>query len=371
MRYILTLLFLLIYLFSFSQNEIKEDTLIENDKIIGYGKTQNGERIGTWYFPDLYSKKDYDLWTYVGDSTIMRQHFYDSTLLRLSYIKTDRKEGEYIIFKKDENSENKYIYNIFYFKNGKLNGYWYTFYPSQSIAQQEYYVNDTLQGKYYIYYENGMLKEQGEFKSGTYNNERKSYYPSGKLESIAFLKSVVEANYFHLVYYSDTNKGYYYSDIDPNAISIKVNDWKFYNEKGILIKEEFYDEGQLLKIVQYDDNGNLLKAEDFLHNWKPSINTHFIGGINEFNKVFRNKIKCPQNSKSNKTDINSIQFKIDIDEEGKIIDFNILTVIGLAKKMVEDVKEKIYLTSGKWRTFIKDDQKIRYEIHYNMKFDCN
>ena len=164
MHYILTILLSSLLLGSFtvfSQVEIiKNDTVYENGEIVGYGKIKNGERIGTWYFPDLYSKKDYELWTYVGDSIIMRQNFYDSTLLRLSYIKTDTKEGEYIIFKKDKKSENKYIYNIFYFKNGKINGYWYTFYPSQSIAQQEYYVNDTLQGKYYIYYENGMLKEE-------------------------------------------------------------------------------------------------------------------------------------------------------------------------------------------------------------------
>jgi antitoxin component YwqK of YwqJK toxin-antitoxin module len=83
--------------------------------------------------------------------------------------------------------------------------------------------------------EDGALKSQGQIKSGRKNGSWKFYYPNGKTES--------NGDFFF------KNKNY----------DLKVGLWKYFDETGILIKEEEFYKGGNDKKFKYNDRINLYK----------------------------------------------------------------------------------------------------------------
>lgn len=93
-------------------------------------------------------------------------------------------------------------------------------------------LHDTIGNMYYEYYSNGKLKLNGELKNGNRQGEWSAYYENGKLWSRGeYIDGKREG--LSTVYY-------------PNGVlkiegsyknNVPVGIWKFYDEKGKLLKE--------------------------------------------------------------------------------------------------------------------------------------
>ena len=87
-----------------------------------------------------------------------------------------------------------------------------TWYPNKQIQMSGEFKANKRDGKWIAYYENGNLWSEGFFKNGKSDGKRITHYENGK------------------VFY----EGYYKEDR-------RVGVWKFYDEKGALVKTVDYE----------------------------------------------------------------------------------------------------------------------------------
>ena len=86
-----------------------------------------------------------------------------------------------------------------------------TWYPKKKIQMTGEYRNNKRDGKWIYYYNNGNLWSEGFFKNGKSDGKRITHYENGKI--------------FYVGYYQEDRR---------------VGVWKFYDEKGTLVKSVDY-----------------------------------------------------------------------------------------------------------------------------------
>lgn len=92
-----------------------------------------------------------------------------------------------------------------YYKDGKPNGKWITFFPNGNIKSIENWKNGKLNGKYVIYQENGKKVMETNYLDGRDNGSYFLYHENGVLQVEGYFK-----------------------------MGVPIGTWKYYNSKGKL-----------------------------------------------------------------------------------------------------------------------------------------
>lgn len=149
--------------------------------------------------------------------------------------------GQYITFDKNEDT----IMNCLY-KNGMLNGYYKEYFQKSKVKISGEYSKGKKNGLWIEFYNNGTTKEKGNYLPVFYTLQYKDFiqfrfivfdqnnkiidtlnYTSQIKETINWLKQVTGVKM-------------------PYKMHLKEGIWKYWNEKGVLIKKEKYKKGKLI-----------------------------------------------------------------------------------------------------------------------------
>jgi antitoxin component YwqK of YwqJK toxin-antitoxin module len=144
----------------------------------------------------------------------------------------------------------KEVFNVN--SNHQLDGLLLEMYENGIIENFGVYVDNT--GFSYRYYENGRIKKYSQSKDSYLINYEVSFCSEGELYSEIFYDST---GYSVTGYHCNGNlraRGR-----NESAYIQQDGKWEYWNEKGILIKEEFWEKGILKETKEYDDEGNLKK----------------------------------------------------------------------------------------------------------------
>ena len=152
------------------------------------------------------------------------------------------------------------------------------YYDNGKKMVEENFLNGLLHGKHIEWDSSGNIKFEENLKYGLYDGKQTVYYETGKIMSVRFYKlnredstdsefypnGVLKVQGHYQYNDSDLNlipqyqtDSAFVMDSDNNIIGIKKMSstyykpknglWQYWDEKGILIKQEFYKDGQLLK----------------------------------------------------------------------------------------------------------------------------
>jgi hypothetical protein len=188
----------------------------------------------------------------VYDSTINRVdtfHYSSGKILCISSKKNDRKEGKEVWF-----YSNGKLWKIYQYKNDSLDGPWIEYYE----------IGGTM--KKYGTYKNGIPIEWKEFYLCNKIKTEGSYFDTEILTTITSndtiklcikdrkknIKEIKELNNtlidsIRTEFLLDKSSGIPF----PLERNIKNGIWKYWNEDGKLIKEEFFDKGNLINTKTY------------------------------------------------------------------------------------------------------------------------
>lgn len=203
------------------------------------------------------------------------------------------------------------------YKNGELDGKYFVYYDSKLIKNEAEYSNGKVQGSFKKYYSNGVLEQENKFvngkiKTATYYNAtaKKSaeaiYDDKEEMESYSYFDAD-EKKYFEEKYRSGELKtGLQYSNIDQKPVEInltkktfeiknldgsvrvtgefekgkKVNEWKFYNESGVLKEKNLYKKGKLNGVSQvYNKRGLLTKILNYVDDEVSGVYEGYENGV--------------------------------------------------------------------------------------------
>ncbi len=174
--------------------------------------------------------------------------------------KEGKRQGKWIFF----NDEYKNgISVIGFYKDGKKDGVWTTFYPNGNIKSIITYNNNKQDGIVKIYYEDGTLNEEGYWKVNKWIGEYKYYYPNGKLK-------------YH--WFFDTNgkrtgkQVYYYE----NGKKYLEGDWQDGKENGVL--KEYYANGNLKKVSNWASGKINGEVVEYAENGRIKMKTYYVNG---------------------------------------------------------------------------------------------
>jgi uncharacterized protein len=160
--------------------------------------------------------------SFYGDNKIEKIFIYDSLQRRrkvISYYKYGQIES---------------IYN---FLGDDLDGVSVSFYETGALRSYSLYKND--KGFCFEYYEAGRLKEHYQAISGTYVGYRATYCSNGVLYQETFYN---KPNYLSKGYHCDGSLRF-----EGNIVDFKEDGvWKYYNEKGKVIKKANYKNGLVI-----------------------------------------------------------------------------------------------------------------------------
>ena len=183
----------------------------------------------------------------------------------------------YHIFKKNDIKIKEYR-----LVNGKLDGTLKDYYDNgnpKAITEFRPYYNYNISyyaGIFKEFYESGKLKLEGKYEHADsiecvscfdlYLNKKttkaqsrskridlwKEYYENGQLKSIGLYNGIHETHYIH--YPKPTSKmgAGVFTPGDYSEEYLKDKSWKYFNDKGELIKDEFYYQGILCSVQEYD-----------------------------------------------------------------------------------------------------------------------
>lgn len=187
---VLTALLLLVFTFSFSQENQMDSSgkrhglwkgYHEKTKKLRYeGNFDHGKELGVFkYYADnkentLMATRDFSQ----GDGSCYTV-FYDTKKFKVSEGNLVNKKPEglwkYYHFESDK------IMNLENYKNGKLNGEKNVYYKNGQIAEKSYYKAGSLDGKYVKYAENGNLIEESNYVNGNLNGKVAYYDGEGNV----------------------------------------------------------------------------------------------------------------------------------------------------------------------------------------------
>ncbi len=133
-------------------------------------------------------------------------------------------------------AEGKYVDGTYrYFAKGAdkpYTGVLYAKYPNGNYQSYQDFQDGIGQGTWINYYENGNYKEIGTYQQNKVKGPIKKYHPNGKLAA--------EGNY--------------------REWRIRVGEWKYYDQKGNLIKTENYGKiGDFRDVEGYYQRGEISK----------------------------------------------------------------------------------------------------------------
>lgn len=131
---------------------------------------------------------------------------------------------------------------------------------------------DLLNGVHSVYYDNGNIKDYGYYKNNARSGEWRFFYSNGNVES----EGSYEDEYSKIIYdpasrnmvtlnrYLDTVRVELFTQkiydslrqavheewdiMFPLHLHKRIGVWKFYDEKGQLLRSEIYDKGKLIKV---------------------------------------------------------------------------------------------------------------------------
>jgi len=210
MKYSIIIVFVLIYLKGFSQNEISK-AMIEFDKQIS---SYNVSKIDTEYF----EKK-----------TIKNIFYYDAESVNrkvISYYETGELES---IFNRNE--------------HGNMNGLILEFFKSSKLKSHSVFNNGI--GITYDYYKDGRIKNYYQSSEIGYTGYSSSYCSEGELYSEIFHDSL---DYIQEGYHCNGNLRFKGRIINNE---LKEGKWEYWNKEGVLIKEETWDKGELIDTKEH------------------------------------------------------------------------------------------------------------------------
>ncbi len=145
------------------------------------------------------------------------------------------------------------------YKNGVREGIEKNFYANEELDSENQHINGVLNGIYKSYYKNGTLFEEGQRLDGLNTGNWNVYYPSGTLKNkYTFNKGELVDSYLE---YSPAGK--LFSDFTYRNNELIA--YKFFNEKGDIIKEARKKGGEFL-FEGYTPEGN--KTSEGLYNIK-------------------------------------------------------------------------------------------------------
>ena len=130
---------------------------------------------------------------------------------------------------------------MYYLNNYKLTGPYIKYYEEGQIMELKTYLLDVPIGKHLEYYPDGIIKISGEY---CFKEELVNKYDSRI--NIVQTEETLEVKTFYELY----------------QVEYKESTWKYFNPKGILIKEESFFCGKKNGEWKfYDDNGLLINTE--------------------------------------------------------------------------------------------------------------
>ena len=257
----------------FSQ-QFKIDTIYTDDaKIDGYGQINDSLRIGTWRF-SIYGDKSYKTITYIDSSKGIVKFFDDNDCyeqIQLNnravtnkIIKNNTfylKKYAEILVKHDYSwlyngwqviyYPNGVPYSEGYYKNGYRIGEWKIWYYNGYLGNKLNYNNyGNLDSVFISYYENGQMMFVGNYKDNARIGLWKEYYQNGILKSEGKFCEDISPIYVNYENVDSVQK--LFPELIQDTIFVnytldfKSGKWKYYNEAGILIREELYKNGKLI-----------------------------------------------------------------------------------------------------------------------------
>ncbi|MDR3340072.1 MAG: hypothetical protein LBT25_08310 [Candidatus Symbiothrix sp.] len=163
-----------------------------------------------------------------------------------------------IIFLKETQDKYSGIIKVIY-SNGKTCSIWNYEYGMQNGEQILFYengeklslfnvVNNLGEGKQYNFYENGKLKRMYTMKKGKKAGNCINYYRNGEKESEGYMFADEPSNEIkksHWIYYYENGKKKEEGEWGPGGRhgdgNVPIGIWKYYDERGKLIKSIEYD----------------------------------------------------------------------------------------------------------------------------------
>ena len=208
-----------------NNNIIPEIINISTEKPEDLDFDENYKKNGLWQLKnkdlllyEYFYKKDTLLWSkqYYENGKLKTNKTYNrnnSTCSYIDYYKNGSvfRKGNFLLAENfetivDDSCENKYFFNTYFICD---------------LAE----INECLFGKWEVFNKNGSLSAVGNMDT-TYTN---SYYIVDK------------------IFISDPNDPYknLYDDEEATAFSVRQGLWKFYDDKGELLRQTFYDNGHI------------------------------------------------------------------------------------------------------------------------------
>lgn len=289
----------------YPNGRMKEEARYKDDLLNGYLKlySSNGKlESASLYIKGEKQSDDKN----IADFDINSQYYKDGTLkATILKNKAGKKDGVSNYFNKDGTVEKTEIYrNGFLFKKGiidkegRYQGVWESYYLNGKLKSKGEYKDGKKVGKWKFYFTNGKLEQEGFFNSnGEYTGEWKWYYEDGSLLRREDYRRGMEDGYMEEYDRSGNiiSKGEYLDGKREGEWVYELNDhketgkyrydqkdgfWefrhangkiafegnflegiphgthKYYNQEGVLIKEENYEYGEKDgKWIWYDQNG--------------------------------------------------------------------------------------------------------------------
>ena len=159
-----------------------------------------------------------------------------------------KKNGQYLKY-----YENGSIYSKLNYKNGKLHDRCVFYFKNGNKFKEEFYKEGILNGKSIGYFENGVIGRQGNYIDGRKDGEFIYYNLDGTLDYKCILNNGLEWNGKFIYKNSPTGmvNEVYTTHIGNFVNGNKNGKWTYFNENGIIIKDEIYKDNELIQSKGY------------------------------------------------------------------------------------------------------------------------
>lgn len=217
----------------------------------------------------------------IKDSEIITSYSNQRFILKITTLKTNSSDNfntsitaySITLIKKagayDENNGEKFSYNIdgsievkYNLKNGKLNGYYETYYPSGKIKMTGYYKSGEKNGLFKDYYEDGSIQFKYNIKIGKLNGYFESFFLNGNKKKTGYFKNGNGNGLF-----KEYNENGVLNSEYNMLNGVMNGSFKFYYDNGVLFKTGNFINGiQNGNFKEYSENGNLETTYSMLDN---------------------------------------------------------------------------------------------------------
>ena len=247
----------------------------DNGSLAGYGKYENGQRTGEWFFFDENGKKTEDDFYKDGKANGKAIGYYDNGNMRIdANYKDDLYEGEVkryflsggISFVENYKAGKLDGVSMSYYANGQKeseisyrdgdpDGKIVEYYPDGSKSMEGTYVKGKKSGLFTEYYRNGKVKSQFTYTSGLYEGPFKQFYANGQVFEEGTAKAGIIIGE-RKEYYPDGSA----KEIENSDESGKRNGLsKTFDYDGKLHYEWEYNKGEITAYRYYNKNEDIIE----------------------------------------------------------------------------------------------------------------